>query len=400
MSVGAASQVRYPPWERDTMDPRHADQPVPRVDLARLTETFLRLARVDAPALHEGAMAAAVRAELEGLGWQVTDDGSGPETGNLIARHTTSRGDGEPLLLCSHLDVVEPCRSVRPRVRHGLIESDGSTVLGADAKAGVAALLEVARVLHEPATAGRVTPLELLFTWGEEVGHRGAKALDRSLLGARYGVVLDALMPVGTIVVAAPWHDAFSIRVRGRAAHAGVEPERGVSAIAVAARAIDQLPWGRLDDVTTANIGTIAGGTARNAVPEEVQIIGELRSLDAARLADRGRAVVAAFEAAAAAFDAQVEIDLRHVYLGYRLSEAAPSVELARRAFAALGGTARFAATGGGSDANEFNAAGLECCVLGIGAEACHSVREHIAVSELGRLAEWVLAIARLAAQH
>jgi tripeptide aminopeptidase len=359
----------------------------------RLVDTFVHLARIDSPSLHEGALAAAVRTELEALGWQVADDGSGPEVGNLIARWPGPAGGREPLFVCSHLDVVEPCRSVRPLVRDGVVASDGTTVLGADAKVGVAALLEAARVVHDAGRTDLAQSVELVFTWGEEVGHRGAKALDRSAVRARQGFVLDALLPVGTIVVGAPGYDAFAIRVRGQAAHAGVEPEAGISAIAVAARAIDGLPWGRLDDVTTANIGTIVGGSVRNAVPEHVEVIGEVRSLDAARLEARGTAILQSFRTAASEFGAQLEIDFEHLYRSYRLDESAASVERARRAFGALGEVARTATTGGGSDANEFNAVGLECCVLGIGAEACHSVREHVAVRELGRLADWVLAI-------
>src|SRR5207302_3059380 len=185
----------------------------------------------------------------------------------------------------------EPCRGVQPRVRDGAIESDGTTVLGADAKAGIAALLEVAAVLHEADRADLAQRLELLFTWGEEVGHRGAKAFDRLLTRAQYGFVLDALLPVGSIVVAAPTYVAFNIRIHGRAAHAGVEPERGVSAIAVAARAIDRLQWGRLDEITTANIGTVAGGSGRNVVPEVVELVGEIRSRDANRVAERQRSI-------------------------------------------------------------------------------------------------------------
>jgi tripeptide aminopeptidase len=363
------------------------------VNSERLLETFLRLVAIDSPALHEGALAAAVGAELGALGWSVYDDRTGPDVGNLVARWPGGAAEAEPLFLCSHLDVVEPSRSVQPAVRDGMVQSDGTTVLGADAKAGVAALLEVARTVRETSF---MRPLEMVFTWGEEVGHRGAKAFDCSTLRAPYGFVLDALLPVGTIVVGAPGYDAFTARIRGRAAHAGVEPELGVSAIAVAARAIDRLPWGRLDEVTTANVGTIVGGTVRNAVPEHVEAVGEVRSLDPERLAARGQAIRESFLEAAMEFGAHVDFDLEHVYRGYRLDDTATSVEHARRAFASLGEAAQTATTGGGSDANEFNAAGLECCVLGIGAEACHSVRERIAVRELVRLADWVLAIISL----
>jgi tripeptide aminopeptidase len=363
-------------------------------DRDRVTQTFIQLAHIDSPSLGEAAVGRFVRAELEALGWTVTDDASGPQVGNLLARRPAHSHAEPPVLLSTHLDVVEPCRGVRARVRDDAIESDGTTVLGADAKAGVAALLEVARVLHENNRADLAAGLDLLFTWGEEVGHRGAKAFDRSLTRATYGFVLDALMPVGSVVIAAPTYVAFTIRVRGRAAHAGVEPERGVSAIAVAARAIDRLPWGRLDTVTTANIGTIAGGSARNVVPDTVDLVGEIRSLDADRVAERRRVMIDTFQEAAGEFGAEVQVEVEPVYVGYRLSETAAAVQQAQRAFAAVGGVAELGSTGGGSDANEFNAAGLECCVLGIGAEACHSVRERITVSELTRLTDWVLAIA------
>jgi tripeptide aminopeptidase len=302
------------------------------------------------------------------------------------------------VLLATHLDVVEPCRGVQPRLRDGVIESDGTTVLGADAKAGVAALLEVAHVLHEAGRADVAAGLELLFTWGEEVGHRGAKAFDRALARSQHGFVLDALMRVGSIVVAAPTYDTFSDKTHGRAAHAGVEPERGVSAIVVAARAIERLRWGRLDDITTSNIGTISGGIAPNIVAELVELVGEIRSLDVDRVDSRGRDIVAAFQAAAGELGARVIVDIQRVYSGYRLADSAPAVRLAQQAFAAVGGVAQLASTGGGSDANEFNAAGLECCVLGIGAEACHSVGERVSVNELVRLTDWVLAIAVAAA--
>jgi tripeptide aminopeptidase len=363
-------------------------------DRGRLTGTFLNLLQIDSPSLEEAAIAKYVRAELESLGWDVTDDSTGPQIGNLLARRSAPSGSTLPVLLSTHLDVVEPCRGVRPRIRHGTIESDGTTVLGADAKAGVAALLEVARVLHEADRADLAARLELLFTWGEEVGHRGAKAFKRSLARAKHGFVLDALMRVGSIVIAAPTYVAFTIRIQGRAAHAGVEPEQGVSAIAVAARAIDRLRWGRLDDITTTNIGSIVGGSARNVVPDTVDLVGEIRSLNADRVADRQRAMVETFQAACSEFRADMQVDAEQVYAGYRLSETAPAVQQAQRAFAAVGGSAELVSTGGGSDANELNAVGLECCVLGIGAEACHSVRERITVSELRRLTDWALAIA------
>jgi tripeptide aminopeptidase len=363
----------------------------------RLVESFTRLATLDSPSRREGLVARFLLAELQRLGWDARDDGSGPDCGNVIA---SLPGDAalEPLLFTSHMDVVMPCLGVRPRLEQGVLRSAGDTVLGADAKASAAALLEVAEVLAT--TAARRPPLEFLFSWGEEVGHLGAKALDIRQLRARRGYVLDGLTPVGTIIIAAPTYQAFSIRVLGRAAHAGVEPEQGISAITVAANALGRLVWGRLDESTTANVGTIEGGSARNAVAAEVRLQGEVRSLIADRATAVTQAIRAAFAAAAAEAGAQIEVDVQQLSAGYDLRESDTVVALAGAAFAALeaANVSIPLRTGGGSDANELNSRGVSVCVLGIGAEACHGVNEHISVAELERLAAWVLEIIRQAA--
>jgi tripeptide aminopeptidase len=369
--------------------------PHPRLRPARdrLVDTFIRLAKTDSPSHGEGALARLLVAELRRIGWDVLDDATGPDCGNVIARLA---GDEalEPLLFTSHMDVVTPCLGVHPRIEDGVLRSGGDTVLGADAKASVAALLEMAEILTSASAPSRRPPLEMVFTWGEEVGHLGARALEVSRLRARRAYVLDGLTPVGTIVVAAPHYQAFSVRVLGRAAHAGVEPERGVSAITTAAQALTRLPWGRLDESTTANVGTIAGGSARNAVAAEVRLEGEVRSHVAAQAAALTHAIRETFESAAAEVGAQAQVEVQRSYAGYELAENNPVVALAGRAFAALdGGSSELLRSGGGSDANELNARGITACVLGIGAEACHSVQEHISVSELELLTAWTLEI-------
>jgi tripeptide aminopeptidase len=365
----------------------------------RLVETFTRLAKIDSPSRGEGAVARLLADELEALGWTVEDDLSGPDCGNVIARLP---GDDalEPLLFTSHMDVVMPCLGVRPRVVDGVFVSAGDTVLGADAKASVAALLEMAQLLASNPEPGGRPPLEVVCTWGEEVGHLGAKALDISQLRARQAFVLDGLTPVGTIVVAAPTYYAFTIRVAGKAAHAGVEPERGVSAITVASRALTRLPWGRLDESTTANVGTIEGGSARNAVAAEVRLEGEVRSLVAARAASAVHAIRDVFASTALEANAHAQVDVQQLYAGYELTDSNAVVALARRAFASVdgGGESSMQRSGGGSDANELNARGIAACVLGIGAEACHSVDERLSLAELERLTAWVLEIVNQAA--
>jgi tripeptide aminopeptidase len=361
----------------------------------RLVATFERLARVDSPSGSEGALARVLVAELSELGLDVTDDGSGADCGNVIARLV---GDStlEPLMFTSHMDVVAPCHGVQPRLEDGVFVSAGDTVLGADAKASLAALLEVARVLVSDTGAARPRPpLELVFTWGEENGHLGARALDLTRLRSRRAYVLDGLTPVGTIIVAAPTYHAFSIRVMGRAAHAGVEPERGISAIVVAARAVSRLAWGRLDESTTANVGTIRGGSVRNAVAAEAVLEGEVRSLEADRAAKVVQVIQDVFSSTATEAGASVQIDASRRYAGYTLDAHTPVVQLASSAFSHLegGGPSQLLETGGGSDANELNARDVVACVLGIGAEECHSMHERLSVSQLELLTDWVLGI-------
>lgn len=356
----------------------------------RLVNTFLRLVRVDSPSRGEATLAQLLRAELTALGWNVSIDAGG----NLIAIL-----DGNParetVLFASHMDVVSPCRGVQPQLEDGYITSNGATVLGADAKASIAALLELAALLQGQPEHPR---LEIICTWGEEIGHLGAKAIDLQQLRAKQAWVLDALVPAGTIVVAAPSYYSFVARIHGRAAHAGVEPERGISAITVAAKAISRLEWGRLDAQTTANVGTIRGGSVRNAVPAEVELEGEVRSLSAERASEVVARIKTVFTDVAREAGAELDLQMRLEYSGYTLAEDEPLVLRARQAFEALQpGSSQLVATGGGSDANEFNARGLRACVLGIGAEACHSVAERISIEQLDLLTRWVHQIVELA---
>jgi tripeptide aminopeptidase len=364
------------------------------LDRERLVRTFSRLAAVDSPSRQEGRLGRLLIEEMTSLGLQAVDDGTGPDCGNVIA--SLAGDDGlEPLLFTSHMDVVMPCLGVRPQVLNEVVTSAGDTVLGADAKASIAALLELAHVLTDSRAPRPRPTVELVFTWGEEVGHLGAKALDLDRLRARRGWVLDGLVRVGTIIVAAPTYLSVSIRVAGRAAHAGVEPELGVSAISVVADAISRCRWGRLDPSTTANIGTIYGGSARNAVPAEVHLEGEVRSLDASRAEEVAGGIRATFEEVARDAGARTEIVIQPEYAGYTLGADEAAVVEARRAFEALEGgeTSELVRSGGGSDANELNARGVRACVLGIGAENCHSVAERISVSQLELLTRWLLQI-------
>lgn len=368
---------------------------MPTIHSERLVEEFIELCRIDSPAREEAAIAVELERRLRALGLDVENDRSGPSTGNLIGRWAAT-GPGEPILLTAHMDTVEPGRGVRPQLTDGVIASDGTTILGADCKAGLVAILEGLRALGE---AGAAHPLiEVVITWGEELGHLGAHRLDFGRFRSRLGFCLDALCPVGTIVNHAPGYDRLEIVFRGRGAHAGAEPELGISAIEAAARAIVGMRLGRIDQETTANLGVIRGGTVRNAVPSDVVVEGEARSRDSVKLAEQVAHMRARCEAGAREVGAQVEVRVEHAYLPYRVDPGAPVARLAEAAARRAGLSPTFAATGGGSDANNFNAAGLAMVVLGLGCSGAHTVNERVAVSELAALARQVVALVEEAA--
>ncbi len=353
------------------------------IDGERLLRTFLALARISSPSGHEEAVAGAVAARLAALGIPCEGDAHG----NLLARVP---GEGQPLLVTAHMDTVVPCENVQPVVRDGVVYSDGSTILGADDKAGVAMMLEVVEVLQQGGLAHR--PLELLFTVREEIGLEGARLFDKSRLRARQGIGLDAGGDAGVIVVSAPSQDSLFVTVRGRTAHAGSEPENGVNAIVAAARGIARMPLGRIDFETTANIGVIAGGAATNIVPDCVTLRGEARSRDAAKLAAQTQAMVTALHEAAAEMGATAEVEVQRRYDAYRLDESAATVQLVMTAMRRLGIAPRLVPSGGGTDGNILNHAGIETVQISVGMEDVHTTGEYVAVEAMVRGAELLLA--------
>ena len=363
----------------------------PTTSTDRALRQFLELVQIDSPAFEEAAIAAFLERELKVLGVDAQNDRTGPDgVGNVIGRlHGTA--PGTPIALVAHMDTVEPGRGIRPRVEQGVVRSSGTTILGADNKEAVAAILEALRALRESGQAHG--PVEVIFTWGEEKGHQGAKRLDLQRLRAEMAFVFDVDGPVGAIVNEAPTHVAMKGAFRGRAAHAGIDPERGINAIAAAATAVSRMRLGRLDDETTANVGLFRGGTARNVVPEEAVFEGEARSLDEDKLRRQVEAMRVAAESAAAEFGASLDFEVSRSYSGYRLSPEAPVVRRAEKAVARAGLEPVLIRTGGGSDANTLNERGLETANLGTGMRDLHSTRESVDVADLGRLAQVILAI-------
>jgi tripeptide aminopeptidase len=357
-------------------------------------ELFLELAALPSPPGEERVVADRVTAELERLGITVDEDGAGVEiestAGNLLARLEPT-AEGEPLFFCAHLDTVPPEGPIEPVVDEGLVRNAAGTILGADNKAGVVSMVEAVRRIVEESRphAG----IELLFTPKEEVGLRGAYAFDVSRLNARIGYVYDQAAPIGEVILGAPNAHSLEVQFHGRAAHAGMYPEEGRSAIAAAARAIADLRLGRIDDETTANVGTISGGTATNIVPEWCTFTAEARSHDERKLAALVQELLDAFTFAAGVAECEVETQVRRSYRGYRFRRDDRVVRLAVEALEAVGVTPSFALSGGGADAKVFNERGLACVNLANGMIDIHTPAERIAVEDLDRMVDVTLAL-------
>ncbi|HWF36693.1 MAG TPA: M20/M25/M40 family metallo-hydrolase [Solirubrobacteraceae bacterium] len=361
---------------------------------ARLNDTFAALCRIESPSGHERACADRVAGELRGLGLTVEEDDAGAavgaDAGNLLTRIPGARP--ESLLLCAHLDTVPPLAPIDPVIVDGGWENAAEGILGADNKAAVAALIELAR---RYAGRGEAPPvgIELLFTVSEENGLRGATAFDVSRLTSGFGYVFDHATPIGGIVVGAPTYDQIVAVFHGRAAHAGIRPEEGRSAVAAAARAIADMHLGRLDEETTANVGTIAGGTATNVVPERCRVEAEVRGLDDARVAAVVTEMVDHFQDAANEAECDLDVTVERQFQGYRSKPGAPHIVAARRALEACGYQPHHLVTGGGSDANAFQAAGLPCANLADGTQRNHEPGERISVDSLEGVLEVAIAL-------
>ena len=343
----------------------------------RLVERFVRLCETASPTGGERAVADAVQGELRELGVEVSeDDAAAPAragAGNLIAR-VPGRGE-RWLMLCAHLDTVPHAAPIEVIEEDGVFRSAGETILGADNKAAVSVLVELAaRHLALPPPVG----LELVFSVAEEDGLRGAKELDLSALRSQVGIVIDHASPIGEVLVAGPTYKKLVAVFRGREAHAGINPEDGNSAIAAAAAAVAGMELGRLDEETTANVGVIEGGTASNVVPGSCRIEGEARGIDGERAAAMVGAMVDACTWAAGEHDCDVDVEVSEVFRGYRLGGDHPAVRIASEAIRRAGHEPRLHATGGGSDANALLAAGFECVLVANGTEANHTPRERV----------------------
>jgi tripeptide aminopeptidase len=354
--------------------------------MSEAVDLFLELAALPTPPGEEQAAADAVQRYLRDVGLEPDGDGFG----NVFAR-VEPTAEGTPVFFCAHLDTVPPDGELRPVVEDGLIRNAGGTILGGDNKAAVVQMLEgVRRVLVENVPHAGI---ELLFTRQEEIGLLGAAAFDHTRLRAQLGYVYDQEGPIGKIILGAPSAQGLEVTFRGRAAHAGMSPEEGRSAIQAAAKAIADLRLGRIDDETTANVGVIRGGTAGNIVPELCTFVAEARCHDERGLGDLVQEMLDACAFAASETECELQTELRKSYRGYRFTKGDDVVRLAEQALVGCGHTVRYGLSGGASDANVFNERGLRCLNLTHGVHDFHSPDERIAVADLEAMVDVTVAL-------
>ncbi|OCA86303.1 M20/M25/M40 family metallo-hydrolase [Bacillus sp. FJAT-27986] len=361
----------------------------------RLLQEFLELVQIDSETKNEGQIAKILKDKFSLLGLDVYEDNAkeltGFGAGNLICTLPGTKEGVDTIYFTSHMDTVVPGNGVKPSIKDGYVVTDGTTILGADDKTGLSVMLEVIRVLKENNIEHGT--IQFIITVGEESGLVGAKVLDRSLIKATYGFALDSDEAVGNIIVAAPTQAKVQAVIKGKTAHAGVAPEKGVSAITIAAKAIAKMPLGRIDEETTANIGRFEGGTQTNIVCDHVEILAEARSLIPEKMEAQVAKMKDAFESTAAEMGGTAEVEVTVMYPGFKYDHGDHVVEVAKKAAVKIGREPKLQHSGGGSDANVIAGHGIPTVNLAVGYEDIHTTSEKMPIAELNKLGEMVLAI-------
>ncbi len=368
----------------------------------RIFEEFKELVAIPCHSTKERQIFEVVKAKLEALGFNVEEDDAASkldsECGNMWAFLPGNKAGATKVLLSGHLDGVEPCGGTTVVRKDGILYSDGTTILGSDDKSGVVAILEGVRmILEENAEHGDI---QVLLTIAEEGGVNGSRCMDKSKLNADVGYALDSEGAPGEIIVGAPGQYKYSIKVIGKTAHGGMEPEKGINSVMVAAKALAEVKrYGRIDEETTANIGIINGGIATNIVPALVEIQGDARSRNSEKLIAIRDEIVNTICTAVEKQGAKAEADVVLKYNSFLVDENSKVVELAKDACAQFGFEPNVGLTGGGSDANFINAYGVPCVILGTGMSNVHTVDEYIKEEDLYNSALMVYGILKAAAK-
>ncbi len=369
------------------------------INQERLAHYFITLCEIDSPGKSEAKLAAYLQKFFDvfpGVTTFVDDTASvtGSDTGNLIVSIPGRDSDKDPLFFNCHMDVIAPCIGVKVCRHNNIFTSHGDTVLGGDDKAGIAILMEMAETLFENKLPHR--PLEFLFTTGEEIGLLGAKAFNPAHLKSSMGFALDST-GVDNVIVGAPAAVYVYAEISGRASHAGLNPEDGINAITLAAQVVSNLPTGRLDDLSTANIGLVSGGTATNIVPDHVMLQGEIRSHSVTLLTKHMETFRHIFDEVVTPSEGDslpaVSLTFPEQYPAMAIDEASPLLAVTRSAAAFLDRDLSYIVAGGGSDANIFNGRGLTTAILGVGMENVHSTHELISLKNIVRTLELTLSL-------
>jgi tripeptide aminopeptidase len=348
----------------------------------QILNTFLELVKIDSPSGQEESVAGYITGYLKKIKVNAWRD----KYGNVMAKIP---GTGPALLLNAHMDTVEPGRNIKPRINGDIVRSGGDTILAADDKAGIAGILEAASYLVK--NKFKHAPLELVFTCDEETGLTGAGNLDYKRLAAKKGLVVDGNGPLGQIIVGAPFIYGIDIKIIGRAAHSGVEPEKGINALQIAARAINELKLGRISRITTNNIGLIQGGSAVNAVPETVILKAEARSHILAEAQLQVDLINKAFKKHVRRFGAKLAFKSKLLCYGYSYPLNDKFIKEIAAVNKKLGIKTVYKNSGGASDGNVFTGKKLKTICISYGGANNHTVRETIRASEILKLTEFII---------
>ena len=358
------------------------------INKQRMKDTFTDLVTIYAPSKGERDVLEYLKKKLKALGAsKVIEDNNGSvnggNCGNLIAVFN-SNAEGLPsIALTGHMDCVECCKGIEPVLEDGVFHSKGNTILGGDDKAGVTAILEGLSLMKETYIPhGKIT---VIFTVQEEIGLFGSRYIEEKYIqGIDFGYVLDADGPAGSVYNAGPSEYKLNFICQGVAAHAGMSPEKGTNAIAMAAAGIAACPTGRIDEETTCNIGTIQGGTARNIVPDYCEVVAEARSRNAEKLESLVAQMESAFTEAAKKFpQGSLKIQKEKAYDSFLIEETDPALQLFSRACQAMNVPMNVAKSGGGSDANWFGTKGFPAVLVGVGMTDFHTNKENLKEQDL-----------------
>lgn len=372
----------------------------------RMTEYVMDLIRIDSLSRREKEVGLKLKRDMEEIGGECFFDDADRKVngniGNLIVKLKGNRLDAPPFFLSAHMDTVGPGEGIRPHIENGVIKSDGTTVLGSDDKSGLAVIVEVIRTLKEKNVPHG--DIEVAFTVCEEIGLLGAKYMDTSRFKSKYGIVLDSGSPY-QLVVRCPSAERLEFKVYGLEAHAGVCPERGISAIKIASEAISNMKLGRIDFETTANIGVIRGGLATNIIPNYVHVIGEARSHSEEKLHEQVEHMRRCFQDAASRYKLTVDGKTYGARVDYEIERSYDKMDvplesricgLVNQAVRNLEYSIEQVASGGGCDANYFNKKGIVCVNLGTGMKEIHTVNEYLVLEEFYRAADILLETIKL----